>query len=323
MSIKTRLLRSLSDARYHMDVQWARHRFRRHAPAPGLLILSLHSIFSDEQEFKRHPAFPHERMTYARLARLLQALRRRGAQFIFPEDILNGPDPERLNILLSFDDGYANNLRVLPILEAEQVPALCFVASDYVRRGLAYWWDVHYRGRMAEDWSFQAIMAEQQQLKKLPLEAILKQLAERYGEASFQPLGDTDRPLSQPELQKFAAHPLIRIGNHTRHHVILPQAAEGLQLAELRGAQEDIFEFTGQRPIAVAYPNGEADAATLRSAESAGLRLGFTAERKRYDVQESLPLMALGRVFPDGIRPPEGQADILLNDRALMWRRFV
>jgi peptidoglycan/xylan/chitin deacetylase (PgdA/CDA1 family) len=66
-------------------------------------------------------------------------------------------------------------------------------------------------------------------------------------------------------------------------------------------AQEWLADTLGEKPTAVAYPNGDHDEAVLRVCEEAGLRLGFTVR----PAKTSLPLestsprmMRLGRFTP-------------------------
>jgi peptidoglycan/xylan/chitin deacetylase (PgdA/CDA1 family) len=45
------------------------------------------------------------------------------------------------SIVVTFDDGYADNLLALPILEAHDVPATIFIVSGAVGNRRAFWWD--------------------------------------------------------------------------------------------------------------------------------------------------------------------------------------
>lgn len=45
-------------------------------------------------------------------------------------------------VVVTFDDGYVDNLLALPILEAHDVPATIFIASGAVGRPEAFWWDL-------------------------------------------------------------------------------------------------------------------------------------------------------------------------------------
>jgi peptidoglycan/xylan/chitin deacetylase (PgdA/CDA1 family) len=46
-------------------------------------------------------------------------------------------------VLITFDDGYADNIEhALPVLNAHDCSALLFVATGFVARGEAFWWDM-------------------------------------------------------------------------------------------------------------------------------------------------------------------------------------
>ena len=50
---------------------------------------------------------------------------------------------EHGSVAVTFDDGYANNLhRAKPLLEKYEIPGTVFVASDFVKEGKHYWWDL-------------------------------------------------------------------------------------------------------------------------------------------------------------------------------------
>ncbi|MFN4128215.1 MAG: polysaccharide deacetylase family protein [Paracoccaceae bacterium] len=46
------------------------------------------------------------------------------------------------SVVVTFDDGYVDNLLALPILEAHDVPATIFVISDAVGNPRAFWWEL-------------------------------------------------------------------------------------------------------------------------------------------------------------------------------------
>src|SRR5437879_8307877 len=68
-----------------------------------------------------------------------------GYRFVSPRQILEGLQRGGKHVLLTFDDGYFNNLRALRVMEEFNAPAVFFVSSDHVGEGKAFWWDVAYR----------------------------------------------------------------------------------------------------------------------------------------------------------------------------------
>src|SRR5205085_4257605 len=62
-----------------------------------------------------------------------------GFRAVSPLDILKGLPSRGRFVLFTFDDGYANNTLVLPVLERHRVPALFALATDFIVRQRAYW----------------------------------------------------------------------------------------------------------------------------------------------------------------------------------------
>ena len=146
---------------------------------------------------------------------------------------------DRLNILLTFDDGYANNLNLaLPILEELELPALWFVSGkvDYLHMDL---FDIAADAcldmfELAD--AFACNVANQLKLKRHLIKAdaqqvdkatqilieLTKNVRENY--EVFWKL------LSDEQLRYVKNHPLISIGNHTRNHLCLTE--QSLQIIE-------------------------------------------------------------------------------------------
>lgn len=78
-----------------------------------------------------------------RFATHMEILRRFAIPCSFGEfaDRLSAKMPEP-SICVTFDDGYADNLQALPILEAHDVPATIFVISGAVGNPNAFWWEL-------------------------------------------------------------------------------------------------------------------------------------------------------------------------------------
>ena len=80
-------------------------------------------------------------------------------------------------VMITFDDGYRNNLRALPLLREFGACATFFVATGFVRSGRAFWWDVFYREMRSSGASSEAITRERAPLKERPLPEIEGELA--------------------------------------------------------------------------------------------------------------------------------------------------
>jgi peptidoglycan/xylan/chitin deacetylase (PgdA/CDA1 family) len=109
--------------------QW-RSRIR-----PGVAILGYHRVSDagpDPLGLSVSPA--HFRAQLAAIARMAQPLSLAAAARSFAE----GRTPSR-GLVLTFDDGYADNLEtVLPLLEERAMPATVFVTSGHRRRRVSH-----------------------------------------------------------------------------------------------------------------------------------------------------------------------------------------
>ena len=114
-------------------VQWTRNRFVRRA-----LVLLYHRVAdlpSDPQllcvttqHFAEHLEVLRKRGHPMGLQQLVQALRARNL-------------PHRA-VAITFDDGYADNLRnAKRLLEGHDIPATVFVTTGYVGHEREFWWD--------------------------------------------------------------------------------------------------------------------------------------------------------------------------------------
>ena len=124
-------------------------------------------------------------------------------------------------VLITFDDGYYNNTRALPILEERGVPAVFFISVNHVIQQKPYWWDVLHREVRKASWSNRDMIVAKGRLKRLTHAEIDASLADTFGLSPAHPIGDTDRPLTIHELRELAGHSLVHIGNHTADHAIL------------------------------------------------------------------------------------------------------
>lgn len=219
-------------------------------------------------------ADPYQVLTPDDLDRLNGLLRDRGYRCITARD-LAAPLPPRA-AWLTFDDGYANNLGLLPVLRRHGVPATVFVTSGNILSGEAFWWDALHRESRRCGLAPDIAARRREALKALPPAAIRARILAEFGADALTAQGAQDRPMTPEELAHFAADPLIEIGNHTHAHAILPVLDAAGQRAEIAGAQADLARLCGRAPQVIAYPNGGATGETLRIARDCGLRAGVT-----------------------------------------------
>jgi peptidoglycan/xylan/chitin deacetylase (PgdA/CDA1 family) len=269
----------------------------------ALSAFMFHGLFASRAEVNAGDADPQQGVTVSDFRAFLEYFLSHGYRFVSAADVLGGLSPGAKYAMVTFDDGYSNNSRALPLLEEYEVPAAVFVSTDHVAAGKCFWWDVLYREARAAGASAREIAAETERLKRFRAEEIEAELVARYGPAAFRPRSDADRPFTPAGLKDFAAHRLVTLGNHTANHAILTRYPPELIKYQLQGAQDALREMTGVTPLAVAYPNGDYSPAVLGAARSVGLRLGIGVEPRKNRVPIDLAgddCLRLGRFTPPG-----------------------
>jgi peptidoglycan/xylan/chitin deacetylase (PgdA/CDA1 family) len=253
---------------------------------PGLLIFVFHCVFRDPAEAEAGVVDPHERATPEGLARLCEYFRGHGYRFVSAAEIDAGLEPDGHYAHLTFDDGFANNMRLLDLFEREGVYATIFPSAHHVRDGKAFWWNVVYRERNRRGQG-SAVAAECGALRAQTVEQVERHLTTEFGPQALEPVGDVDRPLSVEELREIGASTWIEIGNHTLDHAVLPLYPAAEAEAQVAGAQRWLGEVLGREPFVIAYPNGNADEELAALATRNGLRVGVTVIPERNEVPYS------------------------------------
>jgi peptidoglycan/xylan/chitin deacetylase (PgdA/CDA1 family) len=239
-----------------------------------LLTFLFHGLFADAQE-ARSALTDSQGITVEMFRRFLDHFQRHSYTFVSPDDISRGLPASGRYVLVTFDDGYHNNTKALPQLEAFRVPVALFVSTQHVIQGKAFWWDVlkrrgHLRG--APSRQIQQMIERLKRLKTVEAEA---QVRAQFGPDALHPVNDLDRPFTPLELRDFAAHPLISLGNHTADHAILTNYSPAEVRAQIQRAQDELKEMTGKSPAMIAYPNGNETPAIVDAARSAGILFGL------------------------------------------------
>lgn len=238
----------------------------------------------------------------AQLERLSQV-----GSFIALED-LNRPDElsrDRPHFLVTFDDGYSNNLQLgLPVLRRHGVRALFFVSTHNLLTGEAFWFDrlvlplqaarvttldlrrfklrcyrFHRRpGRRRWD-DIQRLLVDVKRVGNPGASArdeLLDYVISEFGDSS---LCQAARPLHATEVAEMAESGICDFGSHGHRHEILTKLSLEDLSRSLRTSRAELESLTGTAVKAIAYPNGDADERVESACRSAGYVLGFLAER--------------------------------------------
>src|SRR5215831_1607981 len=186
-----------------------------------LLIFLFHGLFLSFKEARTGLSDPQQGITVDAFREFISYFDQHGYQFVSPLDILKGLNPKTRNLLITFDDGYYNNVRAVPVLEEFRAPAVFFVSTDHVKYGKSFWWDVVFREWSRRGRTDVEICQAISSYKRFTTDAVEKELCRQFGEHVLNPASDLDRPFTPAELKALGAHALCFIGNHTKDHAIL------------------------------------------------------------------------------------------------------
>lgn len=267
----------------------------------ALIVFLFHTIFQDEAEEASDIVHPGLGIQLSEFERFVEYFSTNGYRFVSPDDVLNGL-PSGKHCLITFDDGYFNNLRVLPVLEKYDAPCLFFISTNHVKENRAYWWDVLYRELSKQGKTADQIDREINVYQLQRHDEIEADIVQKFGPESLVPVSDLDRPLTSNELQDFAAHELVHLGNHTCDHALLTNYDDEGVRFQIESCQRDLEQLTGKTPTVVSYPNGDHSDRISQISKEVGLQMGITTVPKK----NLLPLdkagwneMQLGRFMPD------------------------
>lgn len=209
-------------------------------------------------------------------------------------------------ILLTFDDGYANNLSVVfPMLSALNLPFTVFISTDNVSTGEFYPTTVNRLVTLAsslkrislpslgQDYSLsseqvRSIAAKQisKQLKMSPLprvKSIVQDLKNNLSVDEWQSLKaeyDSLRPLTWSEVLALSGSGLVTIGSHCMWHICCHENHRYEDVErQIKESKTIIEKETGASCEYFAYPNGNFTDFS-NNCVNATYRLGFSAETK-------------------------------------------
>jgi peptidoglycan/xylan/chitin deacetylase (PgdA/CDA1 family) len=293
----------------------------------SLTVLSYHSVITagrsleqglycttaSRRNFERHIDYVARRFTPLSAAALIRHL-------LGGERLPNNP------VVITFDDGYRNNLTLAAeVLLKKGVPAIFHLATAYIG-GRSILWPDEILLRVL-DWP-DAVLPSPFGPVELPLSdnAGRMRAARRISEeckpipvavrGEFLKLLRSKTPeipsRFDPEAHEFMnweeARSLVRsgfdLGSHTVSHPILSSLAPSEIAAELRDSREEIRSRTGHPCETLAYPNGlRSDYSNIvfEEAGNAGYRLAFTQEDWRADCvspQFAIPRLGVAGQFP-------------------------
>ena len=254
----------------------------------GIRCILFHSVFLSEEEIEFDHILPQQSLTVDNYRNIFEYFLTHGYTFLSHSSLNEEIDPAGKYIYVTFDDGYFNNIRILPVLEEYGVPAHLFVCPYNILEGKKFWWDVVYSERKKMDVPQRQIVSEISQLKSYKYDWLEKFLVDEFGAQSLQPISDTDRPLTSGELVLLNENKWITIGNHTNHHAIVTNRSLEDIRSEIIDAQDSIENIVGRIPKTFAFPNGDYRSEHIELLQSLNFDIGITCAPRINKVPEDV-----------------------------------
>lgn len=192
---------------------------------------------------------------------------------------------KRPTVAITFDDGYVDNFTAaLPLLKKFNAPATIFIATDWIGRPNAFWWDLlaalvleaplpaEIRLRLGSAdfiWKNDAAAPDRPTLhrelwsrlqvaQESERNAALRTLCELTGFDAAQV--SSARAMTLDELRQVGDSGIVELGAHTMSHSPLPTLSRDEQRREIMGSKTGCEALLGRTPTSFAYPYGELNA---------------------------------------------------------------
>jgi peptidoglycan/xylan/chitin deacetylase (PgdA/CDA1 family) len=276
---------------------------------PGLITVALHSLCSTRSQVDDCALAPNQNVSVEDLSNLVDTMLESGYTAVSPAQVDTELDPGGKYVMLTFDDGYFNNVLALDVLEQYKIPATFFVSTNHVLAQKAFWWDALSRELVKAGATDAQRSAAFRKFKAMDSGRIDEYLHRNFGAEALRPLSDRDRPFTRGELTSFARHRWVHLGNHTSDHAILTGCSREEMRRQIQDCQEVLTAVAGYAPIAISYPNGNHSPAVVEAALAAGLRVGVTVRprRNRLPLHGAAGRMNLGRFYFHGGGDPRDE----------------
>ena len=241
----------------------------------NLLIFYFHGLFENHNQKDLNHLDPQTNMSTKTFDDFIDYFLCAKYKFVIPEDLKDLKN-DTAHAMITFDDGYFNNMLAVDILEKYKIPGAFFLSTKNIVENNSYWWDIVYKYRTKSGVCLEKIRKEQNFLKKFKTSYIDDYILKNFGKDSFKPWSDLDRPFTEEEVRNISKNPFVSIGNHTHSHAILTNCNKQEITEELTISNKILEDLTNKQPISIAFPNGNINSAVLEVAELMGFHYGFS-----------------------------------------------
>jgi len=213
-------------------------------------------------------------------------------------------------VMLTFDDGYRNNLDLaLPVLEARRIRPLLFVTTGYLNNARTFWFDRfdYAIQQIDRQWTLKVdgrtftfepgdrcrMHGQYQSLRRYAkrrgwhdqrfhdfFTETCESLEAYSGKAlsSLQASDPVSATVSSENLRNAVARGVIDVGSHTIDHMRIDKLDRDARAYQLSQSKIELEEITGQPCRTFCYPNGDWDDLSREAVADAGYEAAFSVD---------------------------------------------
>ena len=210
------------------------------------------------------------------------------------ERLAIGAPQQRPMISITIDDGFADNYTyAFPLLQAYQIPATIFLATDFLDTEVPPWPTelIHLLDQTTSkelshpvplpltSWKEKerALLLLMQTLTPLPPDKRSEFLATIRRELAVPACSKGPSPLRWEQVRKMRDSN-IKFGSHTVFHSILTEMEQKIIHEELALSKKRIEEELSEQCLLFAYPNGNHNECTRKLLKDIGYQIGLTQD---------------------------------------------
>lgn len=188
-------------------------------------------------------------------------------------------DKKQLNekiAVITIDDGWQNNIKLLDVVRKHNIPITIFVTTSAVEQG-NFWFE--YVGKNKKQNSL-SIKKEMLRLFKLDENEFNSEIIKL--KSSLRLL--IRSALTEKEVIELSKEPFVTIGSHTVSHPSLPNNSLNAQINELINSKSYLEKITNQEINYFSYPFGHCSDQLKSLAKECGYMLCFTTGTNHIDL---------------------------------------
>ena len=254
----------------------------------GIIFLLFHSVFKEKNEMEKNHIDSLWGFTIEEFKYIFDTFLEHNYTFISHNDMLNlkSLSSNKKYIYLHFDDGYFNNVNLVPVLEQFNIYANFFVVTENIINKEKFWWDFLLNKYQHKNNDY---LKEIDFLKNKNFSKIKNFIIKKYGVNSLKPLSDIDRPFTKDELIDFNQNKYITIGNHTSDHSNLNSIDEKECKLKILKAEKDLENILGYSSKIFSFPNSKSSLSSQTLLNEMKFNYAISDNFKNYNLNQIEP----------------------------------